>query len=64
MNQDIAMVSYYDSSPKQSQVRRKTVYLQQSNRHEIVNSKNFGDEASNVLLVTIEGVESGDDIID
>lgn len=64
LNQAIAMVSYYASSPEQAQVRGKTVYLQYSNRHEIVNSKNSGDEASNVLLVTIEGVEAGDVSID
>lgn len=45
-------------------MRGKTVYLQYSNRQEIVNSKNSGDVASNVLLVTIEGVEAGDVSID
>jgi len=40
------------------------VYLQYSNRQEIVTSKNSGDVASNVLLVTIEGVEAGDVSID
>eukprot|EP01018_Ginkgo_biloba_P013363 Gb_07420 [translate_table: standard] len=58
------MVSYYASSSEPAQVRGKTVYLQYSNRHEIVNSKNSGDDASNVLLVTIEGVEAGDVSID
>ncbi|KAH9309731.1 hypothetical protein KI387_037642, partial [Taxus chinensis] len=64
LNQAIAMVSYYASSSEPAQVRGKTVYLQYSNRHEIINSKNTGDEASNVLLVTIEGVEAGDVSID
>lgn len=64
MNQAIAMVSYYASSSEPAQVRGKTVYLQYSNRQEIVNSKNSGDVASNVLLVTIEGVEAGDVNID
>ena len=45
-------------------MRGKTVYLQYSNRQEIVTSKNSGDVASNVLLVTIEGVEAGDVSID
>lgn len=40
------------------------MYLQYSNRQEIVTSKNSGDVASNVLLVTIEGVEAGDVSID
>ncbi|BBN16874.1 polypyrimidine tract-binding protein 2 [Marchantia polymorpha subsp. ruderalis] len=64
LNQAIAMVSYYASSSEPAQVRGKTVYLQYSNRQEIVNSKNSGDVASNVLLVTIEGVEAGDVSID
>ena len=58
------MVSYYASSSEPAQVRGKTVYLQYSNRQEIVTSKNSGDVASNVLLVTIEGVEAGDVSID
>ncbi|KAH9309732.1 hypothetical protein KI387_037643 [Taxus chinensis] len=64
VNQAISMVSYYASSSEPAQVRGKTVYLQYSNRHEIVNSKRAGDEPSNVLLVTIEGVEAGDVSID
>ncbi|XP_024399157.1 polypyrimidine tract-binding protein homolog 1 isoform X1 [Physcomitrium patens] len=64
LNQAIAMVSYYASSSEPAQVRGKTVYLQYSNRQEIVTSKNSGDVASNVLLVTIEGVEAGDVSID
>ncbi|GLJ38319.1 hypothetical protein SUGI_0780350 [Cryptomeria japonica] len=64
LNQAISMVSYYASSSEPAQVRGKTVYLQYSNRHEIVNSKRAGDEPSNVLLVTIEGVEAGDVSID
>ncbi|KAM0907106.1 hypothetical protein ACQ4PT_016355 [Festuca glaucescens] len=55
-NQAIAMVSYYASSAEPAQVRGKNVYLQYSNRQEIVNSKNTGDAAGNVLLVTMEGV--------
>lgn len=35
--------------------RGKTVYLQYSNRQEIVNNKTAADVAGNVLLVTIEG---------
>lgn len=64
LNQAISMVSYYASSSEPAQVRGKTVYLQYSNRQEIVNNKNSGDAASNVLLVTIEGVEAGDVSID
>uniref|UniRef100_A0A453F2E6 RRM domain-containing protein n=1 Tax=Aegilops tauschii subsp. strangulata TaxID=200361 RepID=A0A453F2E6_AEGTS len=55
-NQAIAMISYYASSAEPAQVRGKNVYLQYSNRQEIVNSKNTGDAAGNVLLVTMEGV--------
>ncbi|KAI5071486.1 hypothetical protein GOP47_0014171 [Adiantum capillus-veneris] len=63
-NQAISMVSYYASSSEPAQVRGKTVYIQYSNRQEIVNNKSTGDVASNVLLVTIEGVEAGDVSID
>ncbi|PKU64897.1 Polypyrimidine tract-binding protein like 2 [Dendrobium catenatum] len=52
------MISYYSSSAEPAQVRGKTVYLQYSNRQEIVNNKSTGDVASNVLLVTIEGVQA------
>lgn len=58
------MVSYYASSSEPAQVRGKTVYIQYSNRQEIVNNKSCGDIAGNVLLVTIEGVEAGDVSID
>lgn len=58
------MVSYYASSSEPAQVRGKTVYLQYSNRQEIVNNKSSGDVDSNVLLATIEGVEPGDVSID
>ena len=58
------MVSYYASSSEPAQVQGKSVYLQYSNRQEIVNNKSTGDVASNVLLVTIEGVDSGDVSID
>lgn len=58
------MVSYYASSSDPAQVRGKTVYIQYSNRHEIVNNKSPGDNPGNVLLVTIEGVEAGDVSID
>ncbi|KAJ0715261.1 putative RNA recognition motif domain, nucleotide-binding alpha-beta plait domain superfamily [Helianthus annuus] len=54
-NQAIAMISYYASSSEPAQVRGKTVYLQYSNRQEIVNNKTSADVAGNVLLVTIEG---------
>lgn len=49
------MVSYYASSPEPAQVRGKAVYLQYSNRQEIVNNKTTADVAGNVLLVTVEG---------
>ncbi|KAL6503893.1 hypothetical protein OROGR_025816 [Orobanche gracilis] len=55
LNQAIAMISYYASSSDPAQVRGKTVYLQYSNRQEIVNNKTTADVAGNVLLVTIEG---------
>ncbi|KAF9626239.1 hypothetical protein IFM89_031366, partial [Coptis chinensis] len=64
LNQAIQMVSYYASSSEPAQVRGKTVYIQYSNRQEIVNNKSGGDVAGNVLLVTIEGVEAGDVSID
>ncbi|XP_058100343.1 polypyrimidine tract-binding protein homolog 2-like isoform X2 [Magnolia sinica] len=64
LNQAIAMISHYASSLEPAQVRGKTVYLQYSNRQEIVNNKSTGDIASNVLLVTIEGVEASDVSID
>lgn len=64
LNQAISMVSYYASSSEPAQIRGKTVYLQYSNRQEIVNNKSSGDVASNVLLVTFEGVEAGDVSID
>ncbi|KAG8662350.1 polypyrimidine tract-binding protein homolog 1 isoform X1 [Manihot esculenta] len=64
LNQAIQMVSYYASSSEPAQVRGKTVYIQYSNRHEIVNNKSPGDVPGNVLLVTIEGVEAGDVSID
>ena len=55
LNQAIAMISYYAFSSEPAQVRGKTVYLQYSNRQEIVNNKTTADVAGNVLLVTIEG---------
>lgn len=58
------MVTYYASSSEPAQIRGKTVYIQYSNRHEIVNNKSPGDVPGNVLLVTIEGVEAGDVSID
>ena len=58
------MVSFYASSSEPAQVRGKAVYLQYSTRQEIVTTKQSGDVASNVLLVTIEGVEAGDVSID
>ncbi|CAI9109725.1 OLC1v1009599C2 [Oldenlandia corymbosa var. corymbosa] len=64
LNQAINMVSYYSSSSEPAQIRGKTVYIQYSNRHEIVNNKSPGDVPGNVLLVTIEGVEAGDVSID
>ncbi|KAK4755178.1 hypothetical protein SAY87_008935 [Trapa incisa] len=59
-SQAIAMVSYYASSPDPAHIRGKTVYIQYSNRQEIVHNKSPGDVPGNVLLVTIEGVEAGD----
>ncbi|KAK8492880.1 hypothetical protein V6N12_038528 [Hibiscus sabdariffa] len=58
LNQAIAMISYYASSSEPAQVRGKTVYLQYSNRQEIVNNKTTADIAGNVLLVTIEGQDA------
>ncbi|KAL9225378.1 hypothetical protein vseg_001313 [Gypsophila vaccaria] len=55
LNQAIAMISYYASSSEPAQIRGKTVYLQYSNRQEIVNNKTTADTPGNVLLVTIEG---------
>lgn len=52
------MISYYASSSEPAQVRGKTVYLQYSNRQEIVNNKTSADVAGNVLLVTIEGADA------
>ncbi|KAJ4835400.1 hypothetical protein Tsubulata_010565 [Turnera subulata] len=60
LSQAIQMVSYYATSSEPAHVRGKTVYIQYSNRHEIVNNKSPGDVPGNVLLVTIEGVEAGD----
>ncbi|CAL9068582.1 unnamed protein product [Musa banksii] len=60
LNQAISMISYYASSSEPAQVRGKTVYIQYSNRQEIVNNKASGEVVGNVLLVTIEGVEAGD----
>ncbi|RWV80463.1 hypothetical protein GW17_00058268, partial [Ensete ventricosum] len=64
LNQAISMISYFASSSEPAQVRGKTVYIQYSNRQEIVNNKVSGEAAGNVLLVTIEGVEAGDVSID
>ncbi|GFY82977.1 polypyrimidine tract-binding protein 1 [Actinidia rufa] len=64
LNQAINMVTYFASSSEPAQVRGKTVYIQYSNRNEIVNNKTPGDVQGNVLLVTIEGVEAGDVSID
>ncbi|KAK4477606.1 hypothetical protein RD792_016843 [Penstemon davidsonii] len=64
LNQAINMATYYASSSEPAQVRGKAVYIQYSNRHEIVNHKSPGDVPGNVLLVTIEGVEAGDVSID
>ncbi|KAK9914427.1 hypothetical protein M0R45_038208 [Rubus argutus] len=58
LNQAITMISYYASSSEPAQVRGKTVYLQYSNRQEIVNNKTAADVAGNVLLVTIEGADA------
>ncbi|KAM7272334.1 hypothetical protein ACFE04_026997 [Oxalis oulophora] len=58
LNQAIAMISYYASSSEPAQVRGKTVYLQYSNRQEIVHNKTTADVAGNVLLVTIEGTDA------
>ncbi|KAJ4764706.1 Polypyrimidine tract-binding protein [Rhynchospora pubera] len=64
LNQAISMVSYYATSSDPAQIRGKTVYIQYSNRQEIVHSKTVGESVGNVLLVTIEGVEAGDVSID
>lgn len=64
LNQAINMATYFASSSEPAQVRGKTVYIQYSNRHEVVNNKGPGDVPGNVLLATIEGVEAGDVSID
>ncbi|KAF8379679.1 hypothetical protein HHK36_029123 [Tetracentron sinense] len=64
LNQAIAMISYYASSSEPAQVRGKPVYLQYSNRQEIVNNKTTADVAGNVLLATIEGAEAREVSID
>lgn len=64
MNQAMAMISYYSTATEPAQIRGKTVYLQYSNRGEITNSKTTGEVPSNVLLVTLEGVQTGDVSID
>ena len=58
------MVSYFASSSEPAQIRGKTVYIQYSNRQEIINNKSPGETAGNVLLVTIEGVQASDVTID
>ncbi|KAL0886602.1 hypothetical protein Bca101_010585 [Brassica carinata] len=58
LNQAIQMISYYASSSDPAQVRGKTVYLQYSNRQEIVNNKTAADVVGNVLLVTVEGEDA------
>ncbi|CAJ2667428.1 unnamed protein product [Trifolium pratense] len=58
LNQAIAMISYYASLSEPAQVLGKTVYLQYSNRQEIVHNKTAADVAGNVLLVTIEGEDA------
>ncbi|KAG7534032.1 RNA-binding domain superfamily [Arabidopsis thaliana x Arabidopsis arenosa] len=58
LNQAIQMISYYASSSEPAQVRGKTVYLQYSNRQEIVNNKTTADVVGNVLLVTVEGEDA------
>ncbi|XP_051120313.1 polypyrimidine tract-binding protein homolog 1 [Andrographis paniculata] len=64
LNQAINMVSYYASSTEPAKIRGKTVYIQYSNRHEIVKNRSPGDVPGNVLLATIEGVDAGDVSID
>ncbi|KAJ4951622.1 hypothetical protein NE237_028454 [Protea cynaroides] len=64
VNQAITMISYYATSSEPAQVRGKTIYLQYSNRQEIVNNKTAADVAGNVLLVTIEGDRAHDVSID
>ncbi|CDP02246.1 unnamed protein product [Coffea canephora] len=65
LSQAINMVNYYASSSEPAHVHGKTVYIQYSNRHEIVNNKSPGDVPGNDLLVfMIKGVEAGDVSID
>lgn len=64
LHQAINMVSYYASSSEPASIRGKHVYIQYSNRHEIVNNKGPADVPGNVLLVTIEGVQAPDVTID
>jgi hypothetical protein len=58
------MVSYFASSSEPAQIRGKTVYIQYSNRQEIINNRSPGETSGNVLLVTIEGVQASDVTID
>ena len=51
VNQAISMVSYYASSSEPAQIRGKTVYIQYSNRHEIVNNQGPGEVPGNVLFL-------------
>ena len=51
VNQAISMVSYYASSSEPAQIRGKTVYIQYSNRHEIVNNQSPGEVPGNVLFL-------------
>ncbi|MFQ6624732.1 hypothetical protein Gotur_003719 [Gossypium turneri] len=48
----------FHRSKSRSEVRGKTIYLQHSNRQEIVNNKTTAAIAGNVLLVTIEGQDA------
>ncbi|KAK3147092.1 hypothetical protein QOZ80_3BG0277960 [Eleusine coracana subsp. coracana] len=64
VNQAISMVSYFSSSSEPAQIRGKTVYIQYSNRQEIINNRSAGETSGNVLLVTIEGVQASDVTID
>ncbi|RDX80947.1 Polypyrimidine tract-binding protein-like 1, partial [Mucuna pruriens] len=61
INQAISMVSYHASSSNPAQLRGRTIYVQHSDRPEIVVNK-FAK--GNTLLVTMEGVETGDVSID
>jgi len=61
LNDAISMVSNYASSPDPVEIHGRNIYVQYSDRPEIVISR-FGK--GNILLVTMEEVKAGDVSID